>query len=662
MLDRVALSSVGHGSVLRLIAGSGEAQFQRLLDNLPAGAYTCDTDGHITYFNEHAVRIWGRAPKLNDAIDRFCGSFKLFTADGEAMRHDECWMALALREGAGFNGQEIIVEQPGGRRLTVLAHANPIHDRSGKLVGAVNVLVDISDRRRSEEEVRHAHHLLETIVQSLPLPIIVIDAEPPIVRLWNPAATALFGWTQDEVIGREVPLVPPDRHDEWTACRAAIATGNVLSGIETQRLARGGAPIDVSLCAAPLDASGTSARRIMLLCADVRERVRTENALEEADRTKNEFLATLAHELRNPLAPIRNAVEILHVKGTADADSRFALGIIERQTRQMARLIDDLLDVARITANKLELRREATTLRQVLDVALETARPLIDAAGHQLSVSVPAEPVALHADPTRLAQVVSNLLDNAAKYTPQGGRIRVAAERRRDQLAIVVQDSGIGIPTELVSEIFGMFTQVERTRENTRSGLGLGLPLAKRLAQMHGGDVTVTSAGRGQGSEFVVTLPIESARADDTPLQAGNGGVFVAHTSLRILVVDDNKDAASSIALLLRAMGNDVRTANDGLEALELADAFRPQVYLLDLGLPLMSGSQVARRIRERPAGGDVTLIAVTGWGAARDRLETRNAGFDHHLVKPVDPVELMRLVASLPAHPPQNRPPLHLV
>lgn len=662
ILDRIAFSSVGHGSVLRLIAGSGETQFQRLLDNLPAGAYTCDTDGLITYFNAHAARIWGRAPKLNDPIDRFCGSFKLFTADGEAMRHDECWMALALREGAGFNGQEIIVEQPGGRRLSVLAHANPIHDNRGALVGAVNVLVDISDRRRFEEEVRNAHRMLETIVQSSPLPIVVIDADPPLVRLWNPAATALFGWTCEEVNGREVPLVPPDRHDEWARCRAALATGAVLSRIVTQRLARGGAPIDVSLSAAPLDESPTSPRRIMLLFSDIRERVRAKSTLKEADRAKNEFLATLAHELRNPLAPICNAVEILHVKGIVDADSRFAVEIIERQTRQMARLIDDLLDVARITANKLELRKEATTLRQVLDVALETARPLIDAAGHQLSVSVPAEPIALDADPTRLAQVVSNLLNNAAKYTPQGGRIRVAAERRRDQLAIVVQDSGIGIPKELASEIFGMFTQVDRTRERARSGLGLGLPLAKRLAQMHGGDVTVTSAGRGEGSEFVVTLPLAPVLSNEGPLQQAAASVFVPHTSLRILVVDDNQDAANSIALLLRTMGNDVRTANDGLDALELADAFRPQVFLLDLGLPLMSGSQVARRIRERPAGQDVTLIAVTGWGAERDRVETRNAGFDHHLVKPVDPVELMRLVATLPAHAAPHRPPLHIV
>jgi PAS domain S-box-containing protein len=536
MFDKTALVNVGHGSVLPLIAGTAETQFQRLLDNLPAGAYTCDNDGLITYFNEHAVRIWGRAPTLNDPIDRFCGSFKLFTADGEAMRHDECWMALALREGAGFNGQEIVVEQPSGKRLTVLAHANPIHDGRGALVGAVNVLVDISDR------------------------------------------------------------------------------------------------------------------------------VEAENALKDADRTKNEFLATLAHELRNPLAPICNAVEILRLVPGSDGNAKVAVDIIERQTRQMTRLIDDLLDIARITANKLELRKEPTSVRQVLDVALETARPLIDAAGHQLSVSVPAEPIMLHADATRLAQVVSNLLNNAAKYTPQGGRIRVAVERRQDRLAIIVQDSGIGIPEEMGGEIFGMFTQVDRTRERTRSGLGLGLPLAKRLAQMHGGDVTMTSAGRGEGSEFVVTLPLESPAAGDAAPAGADSGVAIPHASLRILVVDDNKDAATSIAMLLRAMGNDVRTANDGLDALDAADAFQPQVFLLDLGLPLMSGNQLARRIRERPGGGDVTLIAVTGWGAARDRVETRNAGFDHHLVKPVDPMELMRLVATLRPPVPQNRPPLHLV
>jgi PAS domain S-box-containing protein len=657
MQGRVGVSTIGHGSVLRLIAGSGEAEFQHLLDTLPAGAYTCDADGLITYFNEQAASIWGRAPKLNDPADRFSGSLKLLDADGEPIRHDECWMALALRENAPFNGQEIVIEQPTGTRLTVLAHANPLHDREGRLVGAVNVLVDISDRRRSQEAVRRAHQTLQTIMRASPLPIVVIDADPPLVRLWNPAASALFGWADDEVIGREAPLVPPGKCDEWAQCRASIARGNVVWGVETQRLTRDGTPIDVSLCAAPLGDGAGAPPQIMLIFSDIRERVRTAKALTEADRTKTEFLATLAHELRNPLAPIRNAVEILHVKGAGDADSAFALDIIERQTRQMARLIDDLLDVARITANKLELRRERTTLRHVLEAAIETARPLIEQGAHELTVSVPDEPIALDVDPTRLAQVVSNLLNNAAKYTPHGGRIRLAAERRHDQLAIAVQDSGIGIAHEFAGAIFEMFTQAHGQRAG--GGLGLGLPLAKRLAQMHGGDVSVASSARGEGSEFVVTLPLAAVAGEaDAPADADRD-VSMPHTSLRVLVVDDNEDAANSIAMLLRTMGSDVKTARDGLEALELADSFSPQVYLLDLGLPLMSGNEVARRIREREGGDAATLIAVTGWGAERDRVETRNAGFDHHLVKPVDPMQLMNLVASLGTTP---RPHIQLV
>jgi len=451
------------------------------------------------------------------------------------MRHDECWMALALREGDSFDGQELIVEQPDGTRRSVLAHASPVHDADGRLVGAFNILVDITDRVHAQ---------------------------------------ALLG---------------------------------------------------------------------------------------QADRARNEFLAMLAHELRNPLAPIRNAVQILQMSGARDAPSKSALAIIVRQTRQMTRLIDDLLDVARITADKLELRREATTLAHVLDVALETARPLIEAGRHELSVSVPPDPVALRVDPTRLAQVVANLLDNAARYTPPGGRIRLAAERRDDVLAIRIEDSGIGIAKDAAANLFDLFTQADGARTTTRGGLGVGLPLAKRLARMHGGDVTVTSAGHGKGSEFVVTLPLDhSARIERAATP--EPGVFMPQTSLRILVVDDNEDAANSIAALLRAMGNDVRTARDGLEALELADAFSPQVFLLDLGLPLMSGSQLARRIRERPGGDAVRLIAVTGWGAERDRVETRNAGFDHHLVKPVDPLELMHLVAALPPRPPAGPPNLHAV
>ena len=307
---------------------------------------------------------------------------------------------------------------------------------------------------------------------------------------------------------------------------------------------------------------------------------------------------------------------------------------------------------------------EPTTLQDVLAMALETARPAVDAANHQMSISIPPEPIDLVVDATRLAQVIANLVNNAAKYTPPNGRIRVSAQRGQDQILISVQDSGIGIPPEMTAVIFDMFTQVEGGRERTRGGLGLGLPLAKRLAQMHGGDVTVHSAGRGEGSEFVVTLPLpEPAR--EAALAGSSGEYAVPHTSLRVLVVDDNQDAASSMAMLLGAMGNDVQIAHDGMQALDLNDTFQPHAVLLDLGLPLMSGSQVARRIRERAGGDDVTLIAVTGWGAECDRIETRNAGFDPHLVKPVDPVELMQLVATLgPGHARSSawRPALALV
>jgi signal transduction histidine kinase/ActR/RegA family two-component response regulator len=504
---------------------NSELRFRGLLEKLPAGAYTCDPTGLITYFNQHAVQLWGRSPRLNDPADRFCGSFKLYALDGSPISHDQCWMALALKNCLEYNGHEIIIERPDGQRRTTLAYANPISDETGALIGAVNVLVDISDRKRAED------------------------------------------------------------------------------------------------------------------------------ALKEADRSKNEFLATLAHELRNPLAPIRAAVKILELNANITPDSQSALAVIDRQTRQMTRLIDDLLDIARITSNKLELRKERIELREVLKAAVETSKPLMEQRGHELIVETDDEPIYLDGDLIRLAQVISNLLNNAAKYTESGGRIWLTGTKKEGNAVVTVRDTGVGIAPEVLPRIFEMFTQVGRTIGGSPGGLGIGLTLVRRLVHMHGGAISVHSDGPGQGSEFIISLPmyewqtpseVSSAASEPSGTPAPKSG------PIRILVVDDNRDSADSLGLLLELVGNEVRIVHDGQAAVEAANEFQPRVVLLDIGLPTLNGYEAARKIREQPWSKQAVMIAVTGWGEDVDRQRSKQAGFDHHLVKPVDLDALTALLATV--------------
>ena len=381
--------------------------------------------------------------------------------------------------------------------------------------------------------------------------------------------------------------------------------------------------------------------------ADLIERRLSEESLRDADRRKNEFLATLAHELRNPLAPIRNAVDLLKRKGPFDPELLWIRDVIDRQVTLMARLLDDLLDLGRISRNRLELRRQRVDLASVIHGAAEMCEPLVEGFNHQLHVALPPQPIYLDADPARLGQVFGNLLNNACRYTEPNGQVSIVCERRDGEAVITVRDTGIGIPRDQLASIFEMFSQVDHSLERSQGGLGIGLHLVKQLVDMHGGSIEAHSDGPGTGSEFVVRLPVLGEPAGiDAPSMAPAGAL--AGQPRRVLVVDDNADAASSLVILLELTGHETCAVHDGVAAVETAGTFRPHVILLDIGLPKLNGFDACRRIREQPWGKDIVIVALTGWGQDIDRRHSESAGFDHHMVKPVEHATLMSVLTSL--------------
>ena len=392
------------------------------------------------------------------------------------------------------------------------------------------------------------------------------------------------------------------------------------------------------------------AERTAALERDLAERKRLEQALVTADRRKDEFLAVLAHELRNPLAPIRTAVDTMWLRPLEDETLQQCREVIGRQIEHLTRLVDDLMDVSRITRGSIKLRREPLDVADIVRRAVETQRPALDARRHHLTVDLPREPLVVEGDVTRLSEVVGNLLNNAAKYTEEKGRIRVRAERANGEAVVRVQDSGLGIPPEMLPSVFEMFTQIDHTLHRAQGGLGIGLALVRELTEMHGGRVEGYSEGLGKGSEFVLRLPLRPDLRVGEPGGAARGCARLREMPAgpcRVLVVDDNRDAAHSLAVMLRLGGHQVEVAHDGPQALGLAERLRPDVVLLDIGMPGMSGFDVARRLRASPWGRDVMLVAQTGWGQDEDRQRSREAGFDVHLTKPVDHAALMRLMPA---------------
>lgn len=497
---------------------------------------------------------------------------------------------------------------------------------------------------------REAFRLLVESIQDYA--IILFDPEGRVAS-WNPGAERLLGYKEAEILGHPADRLFTPEDIEKRAPELELGTALTTGRASDDRwhVRKDGTYLFGSGITTPLRDDRGALRGFVKVMRDQTEKKQMEEelrnraeALAKADREKDEFLAVLAHELRNPLAPIFYALHILDQESDA-AVQQNTRAIVERQVHRLAHLIDDLLDVSRISTGKIDLRREQVPLRRIVENAAEVARPLLEARGHELTVSLPEEEVWLEADAARLEQVLSNLLNNAAKFTGDGGRIWVRAERPDDHAVLRIKDNGVGMDPDLIERIFDIFAQGTRSLDRPQGGLGIGLTLARRLVEMHGGTITAHSDGIGRGSEFLINLPVlPRASAPQTEPQAPASPQI---RPLRLLVVDDSDDTAEMMSTLLTMAGHDVRIAHSGPAALAAVLAHRPEAIVLDIGLPGLDGYQVAQRLRQDPATKDVLLIAASGYGQESDRRRSREAGFDHHLVKPVDPQRLQEILAE---------------
>ncbi len=476
--------------------------------------------------------------------------------------------------------------------------------------------------------------------------IFMLDSQGRMVT-WNVGAERILGYKEGEIVGQPFARIftPDDVEQGKPELELRVAADKGRVEDERWHVRKDGTRFWASGVVTPLRDEDGTLRGFAKILRDITERKKNEEELAEANRRKDEFLAMLGHELRNPLAPVHNAVQIIQREGSEKPTVKQAADMIDRQMRRIVRLVDDLLEVSRITNGKIQLHRRREQLAVLVTHAVESVRPLIESRKHELSLSLPAEAVWLDADPIRLEQVFANLLNNAAKYTEPGGHIWLSVEQEGQEAIVRVNDTGIGIRSDMLPRIFDLFVQSDRALDRAQGGLGIGLTLVRKLVEMHGGTVEGFSEGVGKGSEFVVRLPVVP-EVKELPPEAVPQPARQQCGSLRVLVVDDNVDAAESLAMLLRYSGHEVRAVHTGPRALQAAQAESPDVILLDIGLPGMDGYEVARRLREQGAG-KVHLIAMTGYGQETDRQRSQDAGFDFHLVKPVDLAKLQELLGT---------------
>jgi PAS domain S-box-containing protein len=554
-----------------------------------------------------------------------------FPEDRATVRRD---IIAALRTGQAYEA-EFRALRPNGEVIWIYVNARVFRE-NGRAVRMTGATLDIDARKRTELALRDSERRLRLALSSAGAGVWEIDTSSA-ATFWSPEFRDVCGFDASIQPTRELwgsRLHPDDRERMLRDFSARLKPGDIEFGRDFRIVhpTRGVRWIHSS-GNIERDATGR-AIRMQGISIDITRLKQIEDELREADQRKNEFLATLAHELRNPLAPIRNGLEILRLAPSGEVAER-ARTMMDRQLQQMVRLIDDLLEVSRITRGKIQLDRKPIDVAAALQSAVEMSNPLIATAQHVLTIEPAPGPLIVEGDLTRLAQVFGNLLNNAAKYMNPGGRIRLSTTLVGDHARIAVIDDGIGIAPDMLLRIFEMFTQADHSSHYAQGGLGIGLCIAKRLIEMHGGSLTAHSAGLGKGSEFVVLLPLHGTPA--AAEQEKHARTRATQRPLRVLVADDNADAAASLSMILDLHGHDVRTAYDGREALQIVETFQPDVALLDIGMPHVDGYDVCRRLRERPNGTDMVIVALTGWGQADDKERSEQAGFDRHLVKPAD-------------------------
>jgi PAS domain S-box-containing protein len=630
---------------------AAESRFRQLAENIHGVFWMADArKPQMLFISPAYEEIWGRTcQSLYEQPQSFLEA--IHPEDRERVRE-----AVRRQRQGKYTKEEYRVVRPDGSTCWVWDRGFPIKDQDGQVYWVGGIAEDITARKQAEEAVAASERRFRALVENTWDGVTLVAADGTILYT-NPAILRNLGYAPEELVDRDgFELMHPDDRPHMRGLLAELLQEPGATRTAQYRMRhRDGSwrwreGTGTSLLAEP------SVRAVVLNYRDITERRRLEEELRQraeqlaqADRRKDEFLAMLAHELRNPLAPIRTALEVAKVSGATAARAEQAWQVIDRQVRQLVRLVDDLLDVSRITHGQIQLRTEPVELPAVVEAGLETSRPLIEARRHELTISLPSEPLWLQADLTRLAQVCSNLLNNAAKYTEEGGRIWLTAQRQGNELVLRVRDTGIGMTPEMLAQAFDLFTQADRSLDRSQGGLGIGLTLVRSLVRLHGGSVQAFSDGPGKGSEFVVRLPVlEGVRpADPAPPQGSAAG-----PCRRILVVDDNADAANTLAYFLGMSGHEVRTAYSGPAALAAAQAYRPEVVLLDLGMPGMDGYEVARRLRREPGLNNVLLVALTGYGHEEDRRLSREATINHHLVKPVEPEALQALLRGRESPP----------
>jgi PAS domain S-box-containing protein len=613
-----------------------------ILESITDAFFALDRDWRFTYLNSQALQVLGRthAQMIGATI------WDIYPGLEDTQFGRTYHRVMLEREAASFTSYYAAHE----RWYEVHAYPAP--------AGVSVYFRDVTGRMRVEAQAERIaadsekqRRIYEAALSNTPDLVYVFDLDHRFTYA-NEALLTMWGRSREDALGKTCLELG---YEPW---HAKMHDREIEQVVATRQPIRGEVPF-----------TGTNGRRVydyifvpvigidgeIVAVAgttrDVTERQQAEQAireqaeqLRESDRAKDEFLATLAHELRNPLAPIANSLEVLKRAGDNRDVAARARGTIDRQVRHLVRLVDDLLDVSRITRGQLELRRQRVELASIVEQALEACRPHLDAAGHELTIATPGTAIVVEGDPVRLVQVVSNLLNNAAKYTPDRGRISLNVQVIGTKVRISITDSGIGIAPEMIEHVFDMFIRADHSLERAHDGLGIGLTLARRLVELHGGTLVANSAGLGHGSEFTLELPLAPRESAGT---TATDGLAAAVPSRRVLVVDDNHDSAASLVMLLELAGHEARAAYDGEQAIELAPQYRPEVILLDIGLPKMSGYEVCRAIRAQPTGKDTMIVALTGWGQEDDRQNSRDAGFDAHLVKPADFADVVKLLAT---------------